>query len=490
MVSYRPQIYNEDIPNERERLLQSHNVNGFIGVSDKGSDHVKRFVAMCTAIMLIAVLATACGGKNETNSSPSASQPNASETAASSGAAKKDITLTYIASQDWIKDAEMELAKKFEEKTGIHIDYQIIPADQYFNVLKTKLNSGEGPDLFGGQSGKSEISLNYNAEKNAVDLSDQEWVKREDPLSIDQLSLNGKVYAQTIWDTSNSYVLVYNKKIFADQGLSVPTTYAGLKEAALKIQKAGITPIYEPVADGWHHVLWFAEPGPQYDKLQPNLYNDLNANKANFETSAPMITSLTQLKEMYDLGFFGDNALSDTFADTANQMATGKFAMALMTQDLPQQIEKINPELKATDFGFFVIPLADNQFYYVNPGGPSKFVYSGGKHIEEAKQYLSFLAEPDNLQYLLDNTPTFSNLNFAGLKDKYTDEQKKLHETYPVKGTDIQDYVNYVNPQWMDMGKDIVGMFGGAMQPVDVLKSIDKRRSDMAKIAKDEGWNK
>ncbi len=87
----------------------------------------------------------------------------------------------------------MQLAKKFEEETGIHIDYQIIPADQYFNVLKTKLNSGEGSDLFGGQSGKSEISLNYNVEKNAVDLSDQEWVKREDPLSIDQLSLNGKV---------------------------------------------------------------------------------------------------------------------------------------------------------------------------------------------------------------------------------------------------------------------------------------------------------
>jgi len=448
---------------------------------------VKRVVAASTSIVLMGSLLAACGNGGNSGSTAAPSSPAAS--APSAGTAKKDVTLTYIASQDWIKDAEMELAKKFEEQTGIHIDYQIIPSDQYFNVLKTKLNSGEGPDIFGGQSGKSEISLNYNAEKNAVDLSDQEWVKREDLLSVDQLTLNGKVYAQTIWDTSNSYVIVYNKKIFEAQGVSVPKTYDELKAAAAKIDEAGITPFYEPMADGWHHVLWFAEPGPQYDKLQPNLYDDLNANKTNFESSEVMLRSLTQFKELYDLGYFGDNTLSDTFADMANQMASGKFAMALMTQDLPQQIEKINPELKATDFGFFVVPLADNQIYYVNPGGPSKFVYSGGKYIEEAKQYLSFLAEPENLQYLLDNTPTFANLNFPGLQDKYTDEQKKLYETYPEKGTDIQNYVNYVNPQWMDIGKDLVGMFGGALQPVDVLKSIDKRRTDMAKIAKDAGWN-
>src|SRR6188474_473944 len=38
-------------------------------------------------------------------------------------------TLTYIASQNWIKDTEMELAKKFEAETGVHVDFQIIPSD-------------------------------------------------------------------------------------------------------------------------------------------------------------------------------------------------------------------------------------------------------------------------------------------------------------------------------------------------------------------------
>ena len=57
------------------------------------------------------------------------------------------VTITYIASQNWVLDTEMELAKRFEAETGIHVDFQIIPSDQYFNVLQTKLESGgEGLD--------------------------------------------------------------------------------------------------------------------------------------------------------------------------------------------------------------------------------------------------------------------------------------------------------------------------------------------------------
>lgn len=441
-------------------------------------------------VVLIMSLVVGCGN-NTTNKADTTKETPANtskNTPKETSPAKKDITLTYIASQGWIKDPEMELAKKFEEETGIHIDYQIVPADQYFNVLKTKLNAKEGTDIFGGQSGVSEISLNYNVAQNAVDLSAEEWVKREDPLSIEQLTLDGKVYALTIWDTSSSFVIVYNKKIFAELGLEVPTTYEQFKQVSLAIQKSGVIPLYEPIADGWHHVLWFAEPGPQYDKLTPNLYNDLNANKTKFADDPSMLLSLTQLKEMYDLGFFGDNTFSDTGGEGAKKLASGEYAMSLAGQSMVYDIEKADPNMKPEDFGYFVIPLADNQVYYMNPGGPSKFVYSGSKHIDEAKQYLAFLTSQESLQYMLDNESSFSNLNFPGLKDKYSAEQKELFARYPKKGTDIQDYVNYVNPQWMDMGKDIAAMFGKSIEPIDVLKSIDKRREDMAKVAKDPLW--
>lgn len=68
--------------------------------------------------------------------------------------AGSDVVISIMASQDWIQDAEMELGEKFTEETGIKVDYQIVPVDQYTNLLTTKLNTGECTDIFMAQSGR------------------------------------------------------------------------------------------------------------------------------------------------------------------------------------------------------------------------------------------------------------------------------------------------------------------------------------------------
>src|SRR6266545_4842015 len=148
---------------------------------------MRKQATVFVGLMMIASLLAACGGTPAASPTSAPAAPAAAPAATAAPAAesgKSNVTLTYIASQGWVHDAEQELGKKFEAETGIHIDYQIIPADQYFTVLQTKLNSNEGPDIFGGQSGKTDIKVNYNVEKNAVDLSQEEWVKREDPNSV------------------------------------------------------------------------------------------------------------------------------------------------------------------------------------------------------------------------------------------------------------------------------------------------------------------
>jgi raffinose/stachyose/melibiose transport system substrate-binding protein len=399
-------------------------------------------------------------------------------------------TITYIASQDWIRDSELELAKQFETETGVHVDFQIIPSDQYFNVLETKLEAGgEGIDIFGGQSGKTDIQLQLNVEKNAVPLSDEEWVKRMNPLSVEQVSLDGVTYGLTIWDTvGGSWVLVYNKALFADHGLSVPTTYAEFAAACQTLQDAGINPIYEPFADGWHHVLWFLEMGPVYEAADPGLADALNANEATFADNPTMMTALTQLKEMYDKGYFGEDALSNEYVNTEAALASGEYAMTVYGFGLPSAIHKAYPDVAEEDFGFFLIPLADNQIWNVNPAAPSKFIYSGSKNIEAAKAYFEFLTRPENLQFLLDNEARFTLLNFEGVTAELSAEQQAFIDTYKEQGTVYQTAVNYVNPQWMDVGQDLTAMFTDAITPEDVLASIDQRRADMAAAAGDEAW--
>jgi raffinose/stachyose/melibiose transport system substrate-binding protein len=187
----------------------------------------------------------------------------------------------------------------------------------------------------------------------------------------------------------------------------------------------------------------------------------------------------------------GQNALSDTYSNATSVLASGAAAMILANLTFPQQLEADYPEVPADSFGQFVMPLADNQILNINPAGPTKFIYSGSPHIEEAKQYFNFLTQPENLQYLIDNTPSMQTLPFEGLdlQPKLLSNQEAFLNEHTDRGTVYQTAVTYVNPQWMDIGKDLTAMVTGAMQPEDVLESIDKRRTDFATAAQDPAWN-
>ena len=257
--------------------------------------------------------------------------------------------------------------------------------------------------------------------------------------------------------------------------------------ATIQLAVGGERQVVQHDKRGWHHVLWFPMIGPRFEEVNPGLAEQLNANEVKFAEVPIMAEALTQLQELYDMGCFGDNALSDGFSDTDAKLANGEYAMSLTTLTSPVSIES-QYEVAADTFGFFPIPLVDNQLAPAHPAGPSKFIYAGSEHIEEAKQYLAFLMQPENLQYLLDNTDAFADLNFSGLQAKWTPEQQEFLDTYPAKTIVYQDVVNYVNPQWMDIGRDLESMFIGTMTAEEVLQSIDQRRAEMAATASDPAW--
>jgi raffinose/stachyose/melibiose transport system substrate-binding protein len=169
-------------------------------------------------------------------------------------------------------------------------------------------------------------------------------------------------------------------------------------------------------------------------------------------------------------------------------MAGGEYAMTVNRFGLPSQIQEAYPEVSEDNFGFFVIPLADNQIWNVNPAAPSKFIYSGSENIEAAKAYFEFLTRPENLQFTLDNEAQFAMLNFEGVNAELTADQQAFIDTYTNQGTVYQTAVNYVNPQWMDVGQVLTAMFTDAVTPEDVLADTDQRRADMALAAGDEAW--
>ena len=401
-----------------------------------------------------------------------------------------DTTISVMVSQGWQYDVEVGLDKKFEEETGIKVDYQIVPADQYYNMLMTKLNSGEGPDIFGGQAGAFDIVSQYNVEKNAIDLSAEPWVKGYNEFAKEQTSVGDKVYGMTYHDISTDVYVLYNKKIFEEYGLKVPTTYAEFETVCKTLLDNDITPIYEPCADGWHQTMWFAEIGGKYEELVPNIVDDLNNNKIKFADVPELKECLDQLNGMAQNGYFGDNYLSDEYTDLPMYLGSGEYAMAL---ENPSQIKAIvetsDGKYTEDDFGMFLIPLMDNDILNIHPVGPSRFIYSGSEHIDEAKQYLEYIASAESVQCVIDENNKVSNLPFdVGQTPDYSVNTEEFIASAKKQGTVFQDSIKYLNPQWTELTQDIVSMFIGDMTAEDVLNAIDDRRATQAKAVGDDAW--
>ena len=401
----------------------------------------------------------------------------------------QDEKLTIMSSQGWITEAEEELGAAFEKETGIAVDYQIIPADQYYNVLLARLNTGEGPDIFGGQSGYSDL-LSYKVEENAIDLSDQPWAERLDPLVAATSSLGDKLYGLTYWDTvGNTWVMNYNIALFEEHNVAVPTNYNELRSACETFSEAGITPMYEPFADGWHHVLMFAEMGPNYASNSDGLVEALNANTTTLAENETMQTTLTQINELYQSGCFGDDALSDQFSGMTKAFTSNETAMVYAQMSFYGAVQNDFPDYDISNIGLFVPPFGDSQFINMNPAGPTKFVYSGGDNQEAALQYLDFLTRPENAAAYIAHPAGAKNLPFNDAKGGFPENVLSfLDANSDNRGIVLQTSVNYVNPQWMDIGQDMTAMVTGQIKPERVLSNIDKRRANVAKAAGDEGW--
>ncbi|MBQ8666483.1 MAG: carbohydrate ABC transporter substrate-binding protein [Lachnospiraceae bacterium] len=415
--------------------------------------------------------------------------PAVEETAETADTAdtKEDVTITFMASQDWIQDAEMELGEKFTEETGIKVDYQIVPSDQYESLLMTKINSGECTDIFGGQSSKFSIVTQFDVEKNAVDLSGESWAGNVEPAAAEELSAGGKLYGQPIQDVSACWAVAYNIKMFDELGLSIPTNYKEFCDVCEKIKAAGIIPIYECVSDGWHHVCW-TEAAVAATKADSGYPDALNENKATFEGNKELTTMFSQLKEMADKGYMGDNYMSNQYADAPASIASGEYAMVLYNQGLGAEVNAVDPSFDVDNIGYFVNPLCDNQALNVNYCGPSRFIFSGSKNIDAAKKYLEFMASDESLAYMTENVGKFNQLPYTNAPSAYSKVVQDFYDRYPEKIAVFQASVKYYNPAWMDIGADMSAMFLGEMTPEEVLKDIDKLRAEQAAAASDPAW--
>lgn len=463
---------------------------------------MKRVILKATGILVLAAMLTGCGTTAATDtaatsaaaaenatSAVAAATSQAAEAASTAEAAKKsNVTITFGTHQSGLPTSGVvqDLAADFEKETGIKVDFQVTPDDQWRDLLKTKLDSGEAYDIMCVDADPLSLVSRINPEQNCVDLSDQEWVSRMDPLVLPDVTVNGKVYGVQFPGTRIS-ACVYNKDIYQKLGLSVPKTYKDFKANCQKILDSGITPMYEGCQNGWHQVLPVFETGSYYSLLYDNLYEKLNKNEMHITDIKEMKEILEEMKECADAGYFGQDFLSQTVEGGVDAFGTGEAAMMYQSMDFIDQVEEAYPDMKGK-MGIFCLPWADNQSVSVNPTNNAYFINKNSKYIDECKQFLNFLARPENLQKRLDGGG-ITSVCWPEIPSKERPEVQEYMKSLP-QGLVMQVGVSYIDPQWMDVGKDIDAMYSGTMTPDEVFQNIEKRRNEQAELQNDPAWAK
>ena len=184
----------------------------------------KKLVSVLLCAAMVMGMTAGCG-KDSSEAEPE------QQTAGGDGTAK--IRMTYWNSEDTVKSL-LEYLK--EEVPDVEIEFQFIDNSNYDTVVDTQLSAEEGPDIIceSPASALKHAKLGYLAEVN--DLG----AKYSDA-GTSVYSYDGNIYA--LPGISWFEGIYYNKQLFEDNDIEIPTTFDEYIAICKKFQELGIKPL-------------------------------------------------------------------------------------------------------------------------------------------------------------------------------------------------------------------------------------------------------
>ena len=305
----------------------------------------------------------------------------------------EDVTLTYYIDDNTTNVATAEgLKKAFEaENPGIKIDIETHPGgSEGDNLVKTKLATGDMGDVFRYNAGSLFHAL--NPAQNLMDLTNEPFQANVMDSFKPVVSEDGKVYGVPEEAAMGGGIL-YNRKIYADLGLSVPKTWADFMANNEKIKAAGkAAPLIQTFGDTWTSQLFVLGDFYNVQAAVPNFAADYTANKAHYADTPAAMKGFEHGEDVFKAGYLNADFASAKFDDGLRMVATGEGAHYPMLTFAIGGIAQNNPD-QLNDVGFFAIPGDDASKNGLTVWEPAAvYIYKGTKHPEEAKKFVAFIA--------------------------------------------------------------------------------------------------
>lgn len=291
------------------------------------------------------------------------------------------------------------LVEGFESESGLTLDISSANTDELNQQLRVQLTSGTAADVIRVSPGfSSPVAAGVlGQEGELADLSDAAWVSdlTDDARSLAEV--DGQVMAMPV--SRNAIVMAYNRSVFEDAGVEVPTTWSELLAACDALADAGVTPIAAPFQGGIYFQFWvYAMASTLVYPANPEIDAQMAAGETSFTDSAEWNAAFERIAELNDAGYFSDGLLGIPPDQGLQSVATGESAMVLLVSaGLPQLYGYSDGGEE--DFGVFAVPATDDAAGTHVPLAPDFLaVNANASNPEGAREFLDYLAQPENVE--------------------------------------------------------------------------------------------
>lgn len=366
----------------------------------------KRIMALICSGVMAAGLMAGCGSSSSASSEASEGVSGSSAAAGTSASASGesydhqaientdgDITITMMVSgvasdNDFETQQLPELVHK--KWPNVTLEVTKLPDDNYYTSLKTKLASGECPDIIltqpmyaGSNSCYALAEAGYLAP-----LNDMDFLKNME--NLDAVTYDGNVYTATC--SVSILGTYYNKDLFTKVGIEgEPKTWDEFLDDCKKLKDAGIQPIV--MGDKDQYMLQFGlyqiAANEIYSK-DPDYDQELRSGDTSFTDKGTWDTVLTMYKQLYDEGYVdASQTLGYGAAQSIQDFIDGK---AAMTFDGSFNAASLLAEGAGGDFerGYFPIPSQSGEQYTATCLSAGESIYAKSEYVDQCKEILDY----------------------------------------------------------------------------------------------------
>ena len=410
--------------------------------------NTKKLTAIICGISMVAAFMTGCA--SEKNVKDNNQTEVSSETNEKDKSSASDVVLEVETA--WtgdMLDGLQKIMTQFTEETGIGIEL-IAPGDDYENVMKTRMASGDLPDIWETHGWSTTRYSEY-----LTPVNDRPWISKiKESIKKIITDSDGNIYVAPV--SIDPASICYNKDVFEQAGVDATEirTWTDFEAACDKILAAEKVPIYVGGKSIHNIANLFEVIAPGFLTNEDIADNQGNALlDGSFDWYEHWTPIAKMLDEWQQKKYFNSDILTASDDAAIQALANGESGMVISENQTITQALSYNPDAK---LGLMAIPSPYGGKLYISSGeGACYGMWKDSEYPDECKKLLEFLVRDDISLQIASIHGRIPAMEGVSNDDEYvTKEFNIMMDTFQ----DDLIFVNYFDRvylpsgMWNDMG--------------------------------------